>query len=122
MYNFTLQKESGHTCEIRAKPEYHKFLIGRGGSNIRKVRENTGARVIFPTSSDADRELITIMGKKESAEQAKAHIEELIKDLVCIFKCSWKALTLNWNLLIIYCIQVAHLLWIGVHDIMHKGM
>ena len=33
-----LQQTSSHVEELRAKPEYHKFLIGRGGSNIRKVR------------------------------------------------------------------------------------
>jgi transcription antitermination factor NusA-like protein len=75
------RKESGHIEEIRCKPEYHKFLIGRGGSNIRKVRDATGARVIFPSNQDADHELITIMGKEDSAKQARAHIEDLIKDL-----------------------------------------
>lgn len=33
-----LQQQSSFTAEVRAKPEYHKFLIGRGGANIRKVR------------------------------------------------------------------------------------
>ncbi|KAJ3600132.1 hypothetical protein NHX12_034082, partial [Muraenolepis orangiensis] len=41
-----------HTAELRAKPEYHKFLIGKGGANIRKVRDSTGARIIFPMSLD----------------------------------------------------------------------
>ena len=27
----------GHSVELKAKPEYHKFLIGRNGANIRKV-------------------------------------------------------------------------------------
>ncbi|XP_053378526.1 vigilin-like [Mercenaria mercenaria] len=67
--------------EIRAKPEYHKFLIGRGGSKIRKVRENTGARIIFPSGDDADQELITIIGTKESVAEAKTEILGLIKDL-----------------------------------------
>lgn len=26
-----------HSLELKAKPEYHKFLIGRNGANIRKV-------------------------------------------------------------------------------------
>jgi predicted PilT family ATPase len=75
------RKESGFTDEVRAKPEYHKFLIGRGGANIRRVRENTGARVVFPTSADTDRDVITIMGTQQSVDKAKAELEALIKDL-----------------------------------------
>jgi predicted PilT family ATPase len=75
------RKESGFSAEIHAKPAYHKFLIGRGGSNIREVRDHTGARIIFPTSGDQDQETITILGKKESVEQAKAELEQRIKDL-----------------------------------------
>ena len=31
------RKINSYTSEIKAKPEFHKFLIGRGGVNIRKV-------------------------------------------------------------------------------------
>ncbi|KAK3718445.1 hypothetical protein QZH41_014445 [Actinostola sp. cb2023] len=73
---------SGFTAEIRAKPEHHRFLIGRGGVSIRKVREETGARIVFPAAKDEDKELITIIGKKESVEAAKQHLLKSIKDLV----------------------------------------
>ncbi|XP_025081209.1 vigilin-like [Pomacea canaliculata] len=75
------KKESSFTAEIRAKPQYHKFLIGRGGANIKKVRENTATRIIFPASGDADQELITIMGKEENVKQAKEELQTLIKNL-----------------------------------------
>ncbi|KAK7477919.1 hypothetical protein BaRGS_00030828, partial [Batillaria attramentaria] len=75
------KKESSFTAEVHAKPQYHKFLIGRGGANIRKVRESTGARIVFPVSGDADQELITIMGKEESVKEAKKELEALIKSL-----------------------------------------
>ena len=84
----SIQKEASHVLEVKAKPEYHRFLIGRGGANIRKVRDSTGARIIFPNSTDADQESITLIGKKESVEKAKAELESLIKDLVCVkFVC-----------------------------------
>ncbi|GCB63993.1 hypothetical protein scyTo_0014709 [Scyliorhinus torazame] len=70
-----------HTSELRAKPEYHKFLIGRGGVNIRKVRDNTGARIIFPTADDKDQELITIVGTEEAVKEAQKELEILIKNL-----------------------------------------
>lgn len=75
------KKESSFTAELRAKPQYHKFLIGRGGANIKKVRENTGARIIFPGSGDPDQEMITLMGKEEEVKKAKQELENAIKEL-----------------------------------------
>uniref|UniRef100_A0A673N4A3 Vigilin n=1 Tax=Sinocyclocheilus rhinocerous TaxID=307959 RepID=A0A673N4A3_9TELE len=71
----------GHTVELRAKPEYHKFLIGKGGGNIRKVRDSTGARIIFPTADDKDQELITVIGTEEAVAEAQKELEALIKSL-----------------------------------------
>merc|ERR1711970_25660 len=72
---------SGHSLEIKAKPEHHKFLIGRQGIHIQKIRDQTGARIIFPGSNDADRESITIIGTKEAVAQAKVDLEQKIKEL-----------------------------------------
>jgi len=66
---------------IRAKPEHHKFLIGRQGANIQTVRDKTGARIIFPSEKDEDREIITILGTKEAVAAAKHELESRIKDL-----------------------------------------
>merc|ERR1712038_1274331 len=72
---------SSCTAEVRAKPEHHKFLIGRQGANIQSVRDKTGARIIFPSEKDNDREVITILGTKESVAAAKKELESRIKDL-----------------------------------------
>jgi len=69
------------TAEVRAKPEHHKFLIGRQGANIQSVRDKTGARIIFPSEKDTDREAITILGTKEAVAQAKKELEARVKDL-----------------------------------------
>uniref|UniRef100_A0A8D3D2J5 Vigilin n=1 Tax=Scophthalmus maximus TaxID=52904 RepID=A0A8D3D2J5_SCOMX len=76
------KQTKSHTAELRAKPEYHKFLIGKGGGNIRKVRDSTGARIIFPTADDKDQELITVVGTEEPVREAQKELEELIKSLV----------------------------------------
>lgn len=47
-----------------------------------QIRESTGARIIFPTDEDQDKEVITIMGKKEAVEKAKAELEATIKEIV----------------------------------------
>ena len=86
MTTFTMptpQALQNHTVEIRCKPEYHRFLIGKNGANIRKVRDQFGARIMFPQkSSDEEPELVTIIGTKEKAEAARQHLQKLIKDLV----------------------------------------
>ncbi|XP_066966353.1 vigilin [Macrobrachium rosenbergii] len=69
------------TTEVRAKPQHHRFLIGRNGANIRKIRDATGARIIFPTDKDEDKELITIIGKKDAVARAKEQLEATIKEL-----------------------------------------
>ncbi|XP_055863477.1 vigilin-like [Biomphalaria glabrata] len=75
------RKDSSYTVEVKAKPQYHKFLIGRGGATIRKVRENTGVRIIFPGQNDPDQETISIIGKEENVQKAKEELEKLIKSL-----------------------------------------
>ena len=57
-------------------------MIGRGGVNIRRVREETGARVVFPTANDAEQETVVIMGRKDEVQKAKAQLETLIQSLV----------------------------------------
>jgi hypothetical protein len=49
--------------QVKAKPQHHKFLIGRQGIHIQKIRNETGARIIFPGADDTDRESITIIGR-----------------------------------------------------------
>lgn len=75
------KQTKSHTAELKAKPEYHKFLIGKGGGNIRKVRDSTGARIIFPTADDKDQELITVVGTEEAVREAQKELEALISSL-----------------------------------------
>ena len=72
---------SGISAEVKAKPQHHKFLIGRNGVHIQKIRDDTGARIIFPGPSDADWESITIVGTKEAVATAKAIVEARVKEL-----------------------------------------
>ncbi|KAI4494366.1 hypothetical protein M0802_009049 [Mischocyttarus mexicanus] len=72
---------TSYSVEVRTKVQHHKFLIGKNGVNIKKIRESTGARIIFPTEDDDDREVITIMGKKEAVEKAKAELEAKISEI-----------------------------------------
>lgn len=78
----TERQLSSYSAEVRAKPQHHKFLIGKNGVNIKKIRDLTGARIVFPTDKDDDKEAITIIGKQEAVERAKAELEATIKEIV----------------------------------------
>lgn len=71
---------SSFHAEVRAKPQHYRFLIGKNGASIRKIRDATGARIIFPGNDDEDKEVITIIGKKDCVLAAKEQLEAIIKD------------------------------------------
>lgn len=75
------KQQNGHVVEIVCKAQHHKFLIGKNGATIRKVREATGARIIFPTEKDDNRDTITIIGKKEQCLAAQKELEQTITQL-----------------------------------------
>lgn len=75
------RQAASFTAEVRAKQQHHKFLIGKNGASIRKIRDATGARIIFPGNDDADKEVITIIGKEENVKAAKEQLESIIKDI-----------------------------------------
>merc|ERR1719278_723168 len=72
---------SGVTIEVKAKPQHHKFLIGKAGIHIQKIRDETGARIIFPGSNDTDKETIVLIGTQAACDKAKQVMEAKIKDL-----------------------------------------
>jgi len=77
-----LQKESRRTAEVRVNPAFHRFLIGRNGVNLRELSERSGARVVFPASTDHDNDLILIIGQQDAIVKARTELEARIKDLV----------------------------------------
>ena len=73
---------AGFTAEVKAKPEHHRFLIGKNGANVRRVRESTGAQILFPSEKEKDgNDTIVIIGRKEEVAAAKKELEELVRGL-----------------------------------------
>lgn len=66
---------------VIARPEFHRFLIGRGGSKINKIRENFDVRVMFPKDTDDDKETIHLLGKREDVLKVKKELENNVKQL-----------------------------------------
>ncbi|KAI1301765.1 Vigilin [Halotydeus destructor] len=74
---------SGFSVEVKAKSQLHRFLIGKNGANIRKLRESSGARIFFPSEKEdtKDSDTVVIQGKKEDVLKAQVELETMIKDL-----------------------------------------
>ena len=61
--------------------QFHKFVIGKGGATIRKIRTETETKIELPESG-SDSDMIAITGRKENVDRAKAKIEDIHKELV----------------------------------------
>jgi len=75
------REESSFTQEVKCANELHRYLIGKQGASINEVKKETGARIIFPNTSDADNGTIHIVGKQEGVMKAKEMLEARIATL-----------------------------------------
>jgi len=76
-------QENNYQDEIHIFKEFHRMLIGKHGSFIRKIREETSTRIDVP-AEDSDSDSIVIVGKQENVLKARKLIEEKVKELVKI--------------------------------------
>ncbi|XP_025409088.1 vigilin-like [Sipha flava] len=70
-----------YVFDLKVNPKFHKYLIGTNGVNVKKIRHLTNTRIIFPPETDSTNENITIVGKKENVNIAKAKFEVMITDI-----------------------------------------
>lgn len=75
---------NGHCEELKADTKFHKFLIGRKGGNIAKIREQHNVRVVFPGPQEKDQEVITIIGKEEDTKRALDDLKAIIEELMAV--------------------------------------
>ncbi|OMH83584.1 Vigilin, partial [Zancudomyces culisetae] len=54
--------------------KHHRFIIGRGGSVIQAIREDTGAAIDVPKDAD----FVIILGSKDAIEAAKSKILDIV--------------------------------------------
>lgn len=74
-------QENNYQDEIHIFKQFHRMLIGKQGTFIRKIREDTQTRIEVP-AEDSDSDSIIIVGKQENVRKARAFIEEKVKELV----------------------------------------
>lgn len=75
--------ESSYQIEVPIFKQFHKFIIGKGGGNIKKIREETQTRIDLPAEGDKN-DAITITGKKENVEEAREKIRKIQDELESI--------------------------------------
>ena len=73
--------EESFMLEVPIYKQFHKFVIGRGGANIKKIRDETQTKIDLP-SEDERSDVIRITGKEENVKQAKVIKLFLIKIFV----------------------------------------
>ena len=72
--------ESNYQSKVPIFKQFHKFIIGKGGATIRKIRQETDTRVDLPESG-SESDVITITGKKENVEKAVSKIQQIQSEM-----------------------------------------
>lgn len=72
--------ESNYQVKVPIFKQFHKFIIGKGGATIKKIRQETDTRVDLPESG-SESDVITITGKKENVEKAVAKIQQIQSEM-----------------------------------------
>lgn len=62
--------ETSFMLEVPIYKQFHKFVIGKGGANIKKIRDETQTKIDLP-SEDERSDVIRITGREENVRQAK---------------------------------------------------
>uniref|UniRef100_A0A8P4G1W1 Vigilin n=1 Tax=Dicentrarchus labrax TaxID=13489 RepID=A0A8P4G1W1_DICLA len=73
--------ENSFSVSVPIFKQFHRNIIGKGGSNIKKIREETNTKIDLP-AENSNSEMIVITGKKANCEVARNRILAIQKDLV----------------------------------------
>lgn len=87
------KNEISYAEDVPAKLEYHRFLVGKKGSNVNTLRDQYNVRIIFPSNAkDSNnnknvsatpqcQDIITIIGSEKNVKAVRVEIEKTLKDL-----------------------------------------
>ena len=72
--------EEFYSLNVPMDKEFHKILIGKGGENIRRIRQETSTRIYLPDEK-SNSVLIEIIGRQSNVEKARDIILQIQNDL-----------------------------------------
>ena len=75
--------ESSFQVKVPIFKQFHKYIIGKGGANTRRIRDETDTRVDLPDSG-SDSDMITITGKKANVNKAVDEIQKIQSEMANI--------------------------------------
>lgn len=75
--------ENSYSISVPIFKQFHKNLIGKGGANIKKIREESNTKIDLP-AENSNSETIVITGKGANCEAARSWILSIQKDLAKI--------------------------------------
>ena len=76
--------ESNYRFDVKISKKYYGSIIGKGGVTLRKIREDTNTKIEMP-KEDSELDIITIIGKKENVDKARKRLQEIEKQVVCMY-------------------------------------
>ena len=76
-------QESSFQVKVPIFKQFHKFIIGKGGVNIKRIRDETDTRIDLPDSG-SDSDMIAITGKKPNVNKAVAEIQKIQNEMANI--------------------------------------
>ncbi|MBN3310667.1 VIGLN protein, partial [Amia calva] len=75
--------ENSFSISVPIFKQFHKNIIGKGGANIKKIREETNTKIDLPTEN-SNSEVIVITGRKGNCEVARDRILAIQRELANI--------------------------------------
>ncbi|KAK5102713.1 hypothetical protein LTS08_003513 [Lithohypha guttulata] len=72
-------QDNSHTATVSVHRDQVRSLIGRGGSELERLRGETGAQVDVPNKPEGERVTITIKGSKAAVDKARQEIQSKAK-------------------------------------------
>ena len=72
--------ESNYQVKVPIFKQFHKFIIGKGGATIKKIRQETDTKIDLPESG-SDSDVIAITGKKENVDKAVGKIQQIQSEM-----------------------------------------
>ncbi|KAL3097476.1 hypothetical protein niasHS_003924 [Heterodera schachtii] len=72
--------EAQAQIQIDVDPKHHRHFIIRGAEVLKQIQKESECQISFPKQETGD-SLVTIRGRKELVEGAKARIEAIVEDL-----------------------------------------
>ena len=76
-------QEGSYQVKVPIFKQFHKFIIGKGGANIKRIRDETDTKIDLPDSG-SDSDMITITGKKPNVNKAVSEIQKIQNEMANI--------------------------------------